>query len=160
MIDSFHENVKWRIRQWEDPLDWQRGSPPEKVNWFEDNCLLNTGINLLWTLIAGSVGTKWDNANARLGVGTSAAATSATQGSLVSGVYTYKNMDSGYPTGGTSQICTWRSTFGTAEANHAWNEFTVNDGTSGNISLNRAVSAQGTKASGQIWELTLQITFS
>jgi hypothetical protein len=51
--------------------------------------------------------------------------------------------------------------FGSADANYAWQEFTVANASSGTgKNLNRKVSNQGTKASGQTWTLDLAITLS
>lgn len=72
----------------------------------------------------------------------------------------FKAMESGYPSI-SAQTITFRSVFGSGDANHDWNEFTAvsaADDTGDN--LNRKVSDQGTKASGQTWTLDLQITFS
>lgn len=66
----------------------------------------------------------------------------------------------GFPTFGTVQRAEWRSRYEGAEANYAWNEFGVRNGPTRNLLLNRRVSAQGTKVSGHIWELSLTITLS
>lgn len=128
---------------------------------FEGNLLLNEGINALWTLVAGGSETAFNNANARLGVGDSSTAEAATQTDLQAATNkTYKAMDASYPTYGTSQKITFRSTFGSGDANYAWNEFTVDNGSVALKNLNRKVSAQGTKTSGQTWQLSLDITLS
>ncbi len=67
---------------------------------------------------------------------------------------------SGFPTFGSLQRATWRSSFGGAIANYPWNEFTVRNGAVALRSANRRVIAQGTKASGAVWELTLEIALS
>ena len=70
-------------------------------------------------------------------------------------------MDGGFPTFGTSQLAVWRATFGGSEANFAWEEFTVANGSSDTATnLNRKIVSKGTKQSGDTWELTLQITLS
>jgi hypothetical protein len=70
-------------------------------------------------------------------------------------------MDGGYPTYGTNQKATWKSTFTALVGNFDWREFTVANGNSDAAkNLNRKVSSQGTKASGQVWELTLEITLA
>lgn len=71
----------------------------------------------------------------------------------------FKAMEAGYPTTGT-QKATWRSVYAGTEANFAWNEFSVDNGAAAALNLNRKVSAQGTKISGQTWTLTLDITLS
>ena len=54
-------------------------------------------------------------------------------------------MDSTYPQR-TNQTAIWRATFGSADANFAWNEFTVANGNSDSaVNLNRKVENKGTK---------------
>lgn len=130
---------------------------------FGGNILLNEGINELWTIMCtASSGTKFDSTNAYLGVGDSSTAEAASQTGLQAAVNKlYKAMDASYPTYGTSQKATWKSTFTSAEANFGWNEFTVANGNSDSaVNLNRKVSAQGTKVAGQEWELTFEISLS
>ena len=69
-------------------------------------------------------------------------------------------MMAGFPTYGTDRKAVWKSSFGGTVANYDWNEFTVRNGATAMKCLNRKVSAQGTKVSGQIWELELTITLS
>lgn len=72
----------------------------------------------------------------------------------------YKGMEAGYPQV-SAQTITWRAVYASADANFAWREFTVANGNSdASSNLNRKVSHQGTKASGQTWTLDLQITLS
>ena len=130
----------------------------EQETKFDGNCLLNEGMNELWTILCSSSGTKYDNSNAQLGTGTSNTAADPADSSLTSGVW--KAMDVSYPTYGTLNQAVWKSTFGSGDANQAWNEFSVRNGASADKMLNRKVSAQGTKTSGQTWELTLTITLS
>jgi hypothetical protein len=66
-------------------------------------------------------------------------------------------MESGYPTS-TSQKITLKSSFGSSEANYAWNEWVVKQSTSA-ICLNRKVDSMGTKTSGT-WTLEVTITLS
>ena len=60
----------------------------------------------------------------------------------------------------SGQTLTWQSVFASADANFAWREFGVANGSGGTTLLNRKVSYQGVKASGQTWTLQLQITWS
>lgn len=128
---------------------------------FTQNLLLNEGITRLQNLLIGGGGTTFGNANAYLGVGDSSTAASATQTGLQAATNKlYVAMDESYPTI-SNQTTTWQSTFGSGDANFAWNEFTVANGSSdASENLNRKVSAQGTKASGQIWTLQLAVTWS
>ena len=62
-----------------------------------DNVLLNEGINELWTLVAGTGATKFDNTNANIGVGDSSAAEAASQTALqAASNKLYKAMDGGW----------------------------------------------------------------
>lgn len=126
------------------------------------NLLLNSGINsIIAPALAGGSYRALNNANARIGVGDSSTAAAASQTGLVAATNkTYKPMDATYPTYGTSQQIVFRSTFGGSDANYAWAEFIVDDGNGTPIALNRLVSSQGTKTSGQSWQVTLTITFS
>lgn len=124
----------------------------------DGNLLLNAGINVLTNLLAGGGNTAFNNANARIGVGDSTTAEAASQTGLQAATNkTYQAMDASYPTYGTSQQIVFRATFGGSSANYHWQEFTVDNGTT---SLNRKVSDQGTKTSGQSWQVTITITFS
>ena len=53
-----------------------------EIKRFRNNCLLNAGINQLWTLVCGSGGTLYNNANSYIGVGDSTTAAVATQTAL------------------------------------------------------------------------------
>ena len=151
--------VTWKIRKFADSIAYKENKPFE-VSEIDGNVMLNEGINELWRLACSASGTVFSNANAYLGVGTDATAAGATDTGLI-GTTAYVGMESGYPTYGTSQKATWKSSFGAAVGNHAWAEFTVgNADSNGGVNLNRKVSAQGTKTSGQTWELTLEITLS
>lgn len=127
---------------------------------FEGNLGLNEGLAELIDIIIGAgTPTKWDNTNAYLGTGTSNTAAQATDVGLL-GSPVYKAMDSTYPQR-SNQTAIWRSTFGTSDANQAWEEFTVsNTNSNTGKNLNRKVESKGTKASGETWTLQLQITFS
>ena len=165
---------KWTVTRFKDRADYEArkmydeqeavalfGAPQE--SHIDGNLLLNEGINELWTIMCSAAsGTKFSNANAYLGVGDSNTAEAATQTGLQASTNKlYKAMDTSYPTFGTLQKATWKSTFTELEANFAWNEFTVANGDSdASVNLNRKVSAQSTKVSGQIWELQLSITLS
>lgn len=161
MKETVSENAFWRIRKFANDDAYSADNPYE-VSRFAGNLLLNEGINELLTLACGTGATKFDNANAYIGVGDSNTAAAASQTGLQASTNkTYKAMDTSYPTYGTNQKVTFKSTFGSSDANHAWEEFTVANGNSDSAkNLNRKVSRQGTKSAGQTWELTLEITLS
>lgn len=151
----------WTVTKFENDDAFGRGEHYEK-NIIEGNLLLNEGITEFLALLAGTGGTAFSNANARLGVGDSTTAAAATQTALQAATNKlYKVMEASYPTV-TNQSIAFRSVFGSAEANFAWEEFSVMNGADETTAknLNRKVSAQGTKASGQTWQLDLTITFS
>jgi len=164
-IKNFEEilkeaKVEWRVRKFKNADDYKKNLAYED-NSFEGNIMLNEGINELWTILCSAGGTKFDNGNAYLGVGNGTATESAAHTDLQGASKTYVAMESGFPTFGTAQKATWKASFGAAVANYAWAEFTVANGDSGaSKNLNRKVSAQGTKTSGQTWELQLEITLS
>lgn len=151
----------WTIRRFKNEKDW-RADKLYNISHFENNVMLNSGLNELWELVCAATAVRFDNTNAQLGVGTDNTAEAPTQTDLI-GTNFFKAMDGGYPTYGTSQLAIWRSTYQSAEANFAWEEFMVaNGGDPGgaDIGLNRKISSEGTKTAGQVWELTLQITLS
>lgn len=154
------EKFKGDFKNREEAL--KAGAVPFDVLEIEGNLLLNEGINELWKLACGTGGTQFSNANAYIGVGDSNTAAAASQTGLQAATNKlYKAMDATFPTYGTSQKATWRATFGTTEANFAWEEITVANGNSdAAMNLNRKVQSMGTKASGTTWVATLEITIS
>ena len=128
----------------------------------EGNVALNEGLQLLVEIITGidTTSNKWDNTNANIGVGDGTTAADASQTGLQGTNTAFAGMDSGYPQR-SSQTASWRATFGSAEANFAWEEATVvNASDDTGTNLNRIVSSKGTKASGETWTAEIQITFS
>jgi hypothetical protein len=111
---------------------------------------------------APSPANQFNNANAHLvvGTGSGAAAQTDTHSTFTSPVY--KAMDSGYPnlSGSTPWIVTWQATFGSGDANQAWNEFGVANGATNPVLFNRVISSKGTKSSGETWVLQMAITFA
>lgn len=161
LADRLSEKALWTIEKYQDEAAHQRGECYERLQ-FKGNLLLNEGINELWTLVAGTGGTLFDNGNAYIGVGDSDTAAAAAQTDLqASSNKAYVAMDTSYPTYGTSQKATWKATFDADTGNFAWNEITVANGNSGAAkNLNRKVQAMGTKASPGVWTVTLEITLS
>lgn len=159
--EKAHYQTRWMISRYADDAAFAADAPYD-VSEFDGNLLLNEGIAELLDLGCGlGAPTSFANANAYLGVGDSSTAASASQTGLQASTNKlYKAMESGYPSR-ASQTVTWRSVFGSSDANFGWNEFTVANGNSDSAkNLNRKVDAQGTKASGQTWTLDLAITLS
>jgi hypothetical protein len=151
---------RWIIRKYENEVDFHYDLPFQVVV-IDGNILLNEGITALQNLLLGAAATPFNNANSYLGVGDSADAEAAGQTGLQAGANKlYKAMEATYPQI-SNQTTTWRAVFLGNEANFPWNEFTVAGGNSdAAVNLNRKVSSQGAKTSGQVWTLDLQITWS
>jgi hypothetical protein len=161
LIDRLKYFSKWTIRKYADDQAFNEDRPFE-VSEFDGNLLLNEGIGELLDIGCGlGSPTAFSNAAAYLGVGDSSTAESASQTGLQAATNKlYKAMQASYPQR-SSQTVTWRAVFASSDANFSWNEFTVANGSSDSAkNLNRKVSAQGTKASGQTWTLDLSITLS
>lgn len=161
ITDVIHPRPVWTITKFANEEAFSRAEHYEK-NVIEGNLLLNEGITEFLNLLIGGTATAFSNANAKLGVGDSIAAAVATQTALQAATNKlYKAMEVGYPQV-SNQSVIFRAVFGAAEANFAWEEFSVINGideaTAKN--LNRKVSSQGTKATGQTWQLDLTISFS
>ncbi len=146
---------------------------PFEVIEREGNLLMYGGASVLWEALigngnasAGQALTFFNNANAFLGVGDSAAAAAATQTDLQAGANKVrKPMDPTFPqhTDGLvvgSATATFRSSFGTGDANWAWNEWGLFNGAAGGRMLNRKVEALGTKTNAASWVLTVQLTLA
>ena len=160
---------RYRLSKYHQDIEPYRGREDEFHQLFqpyeviegEGNCLLNTGIDEIWDLVTGAVSGAshiFDNAAAQIGVGDSNTAADATQTDLQAATNkTYKGMESGYPTS-TSQKATFKASFGSSEANYAWEEWVVKQSTS-SICLNRKVESLGTKSTGT-WTLEVEISLS
>ena len=135
---------------------------PYEIIEGKDNCLLNSGINEMWDLITGAESGAnhiYDNAAAQIGVGDSNTGAAATQTDLQAAINkTYKGMEATFPTS-TTQKVTLKSSFGSSDANYAWEEWVVKQSTSA-ICLNRKVASLGTKVAGSTWTLEITITLS
>lgn len=159
MKETLSIKKKWTIRKYLDDNAVKAGIYYEK-SIFHGNVLLNEGIGELLLLLIGGTADAYNNANAYLGVGENTSTAAATQTGLQGSTLYYKGMETGYPSI-SGQTVTWRASFGTADANISWQEFTVvNASTDAGENLNRRVTNQGTKTAGQTWVLDLELTFS
>lgn len=177
MRDNISWKAKWTINEFKDEdneianllkngltIEQVKQVYPEafiKEETIDFNVALNEGLQELINLLCGISGTAFDDTNAYIGVGDSDTVADATQTGLQAAVNKeYKAMDSTYPQR-SSQTAVWRATYGSADANFAWNEFTVANGNSdAAVNLNRKVESKGTKVSGETWTISLEITFS
>jgi hypothetical protein len=122
--------------------------------------LSNAATTYIAQAIGGESITYFDNTHAYLGVGDSTTAFAGSQTDLQAATNKFRRiMDATYPQR-SANVITYRVTFGGTEANFAWQEFGLFNASSGGTMFNRKVSAQGTKTSGQLWELTLVNTIN
>jgi hypothetical protein len=122
--------------------------------------LTNAGRNFIAGAISGAQTTLFNNANAKIGVGDSTTAFAASQTDLQATKNKLrKGMDTGYPTT-VGNVLTYQATFGSADANFAWNEWGVFNAASDGIMLNRLVEYNGTKLPGQTWVIQAQLTIN
>jgi len=157
-LSKYHQDIEaFRGRE----AEFHRLFTPYEVIEGEGNCLLNTGIDEMWDLVTGAVSGAdhiFDNSHAQIGVGDSSTAADASQTDLQAATNkTYKGMETSYPTS-TTQKATFKASFGSSDANYAWNEWVVKQSTSSKC-LNRKVESLGTKSSGT-WTLEVSITLS
>ena len=125
-----------------------------------ENIFLTAGINELWKLVIGSSANTFTNAQAQIGIGDSATASTAGMTDLQAAVNkTYKAMDATFPTAPSAGAVQFKSTFASADANYVWSEFVVRQATSV-ICLDRGTGVFGTKASGTTWVATVTLTIS
>lgn len=150
------------VRKWHDDASFQRGDDPYETVVVEGNLLLNAGLTRLNNLLIGAGGTAFNSSNARIGVGNSSTAASASQTDLQGASKRFELVDS---ISNSNQTITAVATFQSGDANFAWEEWGIDNGTADGATvtaplLNRKVASMGTKASGAVWTLTVTITTS
>lgn len=130
-----------------------RGGKPYATLESKPNLLLTAGATALFNRLAGlgSV-TAFDGTNGRLCVGNGNTAAAVGQTDLQGGSKTRKVFDAA-PTISTNTY-TAVTTFGTGDANYAWEEAGVANSASGAVLLNRVAQSFGTKNSSLTWVLT------
>jgi len=141
--------------------DKETGKGPYAVERFEGNIGLQEGRQELIDIICGiGTPTEWDNTNAYIGVGSSATGEQETDTGLLGASKLYKAMLATYPQR-SAQTAEWKSEFIDGEAEFAWEEFTVsNTNSDTGKNLNRKTASKGTKGSGEVWTVSLKITFN
>ncbi|MDA8324978.1 MAG: hypothetical protein M0033_02040 [Nitrospiraceae bacterium] len=150
-----------RVEKFAEGAHPETGRPYEVIE--AENLGLTSGINEILKLATGQGGTTFTNSNAQIGIGDSTTAPAAGQTDLQAATNkTYKPMNAGYPTAPSGGQVQFQATFGSTDANYAWNEFVIKNVTSG-ICLNRSTNGGagfGTKVSGTTWTATTTITIS
>lgn len=124
------------------------------------NLFLTAGINELWKLVTGQSANTFTNAQAQIGIGDSSTAATAGQTDLQAATNkTYKAMNGSFPSVPASGAVQFQATFASGDANYAWQEFVVKQGTSA-ICLDRGVASLGTKVAGTSWTITVTLTIA
>lgn len=155
----------WLLEKWLGDVDSVTaralGLEPFETIHIPGNLGLNEGItNVLQLLIGASGITPYSAANARIGVGDSTTAAAATQTDLQAGTNKlYVGMNSSYPSV-SAQTVTFQSDFSTSQANFAWQEWTIDNGATSHLNLNRKVQSLGTKPNTETWTLTGAVTLA
>lgn len=154
---------KVTLRKWNVTESYQLGCLPDSVEEFEGNLLLNAGLARLLDLLIGAGGQALDSTHCRIGVGDSTTAASASQTDLQAATNKYFKLCS--TVSRSSQTVTVVASFGSSQANFAWEEWGIDFGTADGTTvtaplLNRKATSMGTKASGSTWQLTVTITIS
>jgi len=122
--------------------------------------LTTAGRNAIAQAIIDDSFTPFDNTNAYLGVGDSTTAFNASQTDLVAGSNKLrKAMEATYPQRSTN-VLTFRSSFGPSDANYAWEEIGVFNASLSGTMLCRVVQNHGTKANTDTWVLTHVVTLA
>lgn len=136
------------------------------------NLITTGGWDRLLTLGIAGGGQAWDATHTRIGAGTATAVAASGQTDLSAATgptNRFWQTVTGAGTVGTGtgvRRLSFVSTFGTGDGNFVWAEWAIDQGTATGTGtsttplLNRAVSAQGTKASGQTWTATALLDFS
>jgi len=110
-------------------------------------------------LVGGSV-MEFNNANAHLGVGDSSTAFAKAQTDLQAASNKFRRpMEASFPDVPSAvNIITFRSLFGTGEANFAWEEWGIFNALAAGTMLSRKVESLGTKTAAQSFQLTVTVT--
>ena len=151
--------------------------PADDAAHEEGNLLTTAGVTRIMSLLAGAGGAAFNNAQAIVGVGTSTTAAAVADTKLggdgsTSTAY-YQGADASYPTVNAG-VLTCYSTFGTANANFAWNEWCfaiatgtltpgatlASVGTSPILMNHKAPVSLGTKSAGTTWQSQLTLSIS
>ncbi len=120
--------------------------------------LTEAGRDFLAQALMNDAPTFFTNANAYLGVGDGDDAFAASQTDLQAATNKLRRaMEATYPQR-TDNVLTFRSVFGTGDANWRWEEWGTFNGSSGGVMLNRVAEFLGEKTNAATWQLTVELT--
>lgn len=169
-----HERAQWRMAWRIDKYDGEVTAeqiaaglvkPVDTVE-IDGNLLTTAGIGRLEDLLIGVAGQAYNATNSRIGVGngSTAAAVGDTDLAAAAGSANRQfKLVSGVSRTGTT--ITWLATFATTQANFAWTEFGIDNGTADGttvvaVLLNRRIISAGTKTSAQTWAATATLSIA
>lgn len=116
------------------------------------------GRDFLAALIIDDSATPLDNSNAYIGSGDSDTAFNTNQTDLqASSNKLRKGMEATYPQR-TDNVLSFRSLFGTGDANWSWEEWALFNASTSGVMLSRKVEDLGVKASTQSWLFDCSLT--
>jgi len=162
-----HQPIQWKAKWTVEKYhgDDVTGVPYEVVER-EGNLLMYGGASAVWDTLTGAGNvTAFNNANAHIGVGNGTTAAAATQTDLQGASKVRKAMDATYPlhTDGTDAAAgtvTFRSTYGTADANFQWYEWGVFNASTAGRMLNRKQEDLGSKTSASTWTFSVSLSLA
>ena len=124
------------------------------------NLLLNEGGDEIWDLVTESNAVDYfTNALADIGTGTDNTAPASSQTELITAPV-YVSMEGGFPASATTRRVDFKGSFADGVAEQAWEEYSVRNSNATPKNLIRATAVKGTKATGEVWTLEIQITAS
>jgi len=151
---------------------WYHGVNPVDVVEGDGNLLTTAGLTRLVSLLLAAGGQGLTNTACRIGVGNGAGAAAIGDTDLSASAGSanrwFQVMDATYPSA-AGAVATFKSTFGTADGNFAWNEWAIDVGTPTVTSAatvnalmfnHKTSAALGTKSAGASWAFTVTATFS
>jgi hypothetical protein len=157
MASKLHATTIIKVTKYKSREDYEKGKPYAVVEK-KGNLVLASGMNAIWNLVTGANSSHYDNTNTYIGVGDSNTAANENQTDLLGSNKTYKQCYEGFPVAAGKSFIAF-AIFAESEANHAWNEFVVKNNTT-NVCLNRGVQSFGTKTSGEVWPMQIEIQLS
>ena len=165
MNEKAKHEIQWTVEKFlaknsQEIID-KRIEPYEIIKAAPHNCLLHEGIaTMLGLLCAIGSETAYSNGAARIGVGNDATGPTDVQAGLIGASSLYKAMNATYPQKSGDHDILFQSDFVSGEAEWAWLEESIDNGSSPNKNLCRQNTSLGTKPTGQTWRITGTITWT
>ena len=137
------------------------GLPPDDVADSDGNLITTAGLTRLTSLLTGAGGQAYDATHCRIGVGDSSTAAAIGDTALGAATNKYYKTVTGAPTL-SAGLMTFVAIFPTGQANFAWNEWGIDQGTADGTTvtaplLNHKIASLGTKTSAAAWTFTVTV---